>query len=436
MNDIESDPDLDFEHLDAGDATCPEGGYKVRPKNGQVKKWRYFCNECQQLPADNAPLQKNSAVDNIPGGYIRTQLIDCEDDPNFPNGGFIIDGQIQTKPFHKFYACPFATNPVTAPVKWDTLADLPGGYIRSRLFQPGEFPNTFTGGLIVEGKFGMNTNRTEMFSRTLTCPSCLQVESKQVASKTMYGPMFKGLQTTKAASGPVFKGLKTIGAPITVNGKTYMKYQNCKGVMMRPYEECENCPSQPRLKTSGILSNAPQMKGETRDYLANGWTLQTGDSIQSPNGQYVVTQRDNGNLCLAKNGKDIWCSLQTVPPQAVGYKDFYTIIWYNVIMTFRGKPTNAILQGVPIWGSLGIGTNEANLDRVKEFLSILYSREGGFSQGNDRTWLRVDDNGNFCVVIGPNHQNAVPISCRPFPRPPIARSSISILPGVDIPLPF
>lgn len=418
MTDIKSDPDLDFEHVDAGDATCPEGGYKVRPKDGQIKNWRYFCNESQQLPADNTSLQKNSTVDNIPGGYIRTQLFDCEDDPNFPNGGFriegrVINGQNQTISFEHSYECS-----TTASVEWKTLAELPGSYIRSRIFRAGEYPNTPIGGVIIEGKFGMNTNRMETFSRTFTCPNCQQAESKQMASKTM----FKGRPATKDASGPQFKGLKTVGALVTVNGKAYMKYQNSKGVMMKPYPE-EGKDDQ------------PQMKGGVRDFLANGSTLQTGESIQSPNGQYVVTQRDNGNLCLSKNGQDIWCSLQTIPPRAVGYKDFYTIIWYNVIMTFRGKPTNAYLQGVPIWGSLGIGTNEATLDRVQEFLSNLTARGGGFPTGNDRSWLRVENNGNFCVVIGSNHQDAVPISCRPFPRPSNSNSTIPT-PFGPIRLPF
>lgn len=301
MQDIESDPDLDFRQVDVEDETCPEGGYKVRPKQGQIKRWRYVCNEAQPLP--------------------------------------------------------------------------------------------------------------------IACPSC--PETKKVASKTEL----------------MIGGLPATGRVVNVKNQPYMCYQNSKGIMMK------RSTDEPKM---GLKRGDP-----ANDFLANGWTLQTGEFIRSPNGEYYVSQRNNGNVCLSRRGNspqsgspttnpgmDIWCSLQTVPPRAVGYTDFFTVVWFGVVMTFRGKPTGAYLRdSVPIWASFGIGTNETALDRTHQVLLELFQAEGGFPQGNNRTWLRVYDNGNFCVTVGPNHIDSRPISCQPFPALSRGRTNV-MTPFGPIRLPF
>lgn len=175
-----TDPDLEIMRLPLDDATCPDGGYMIRPYKGQKKAWRYLCDETDRFH-------------EIYSGAPRTQNKSDETGETGETGKprqIVVDGSTLQKQ--------------------SGTGLLPGEYLNSRVIQCGEDSNYPEGGVIVEGQLG-RTN----FVVTNPCPGCVRSETAVPAEKKILG------------------GLPMRGTPMTVNGKAYMKYQNAKGIIMQ-----------------------------------------------------------------------------------------------------------------------------------------------------------------------------------------------------------
>jgi hypothetical protein len=113
-----TDPDLETMRLPLGDKTCPGGGYMVRPYQGQKKAWRYLCDEPaeepRQIMVDGSTLQKQSGTGLLPGEYLNSRVIQCGEDPNYPDGGVIVEGQLGQTNFVVTNQCPGCVRSETA----------------------------------------------------------------------------------------------------------------------------------------------------------------------------------------------------------------------------------------------------------------------------------------------------------------------------------
>lgn len=175
-----TDPDLEIMRLPLGDSTCPGGGYMVRPYKGQKTDWRYLCDETtepRQIMVNGSTLQNLLKAQSENTGPYRLQ-------------------------------------------KQSETGLLPGEYLNSRVIQCGEDPDFPNGGVIVEGQLGQ-TN----FSVMNACPGCMQSEKKILNTASMKG------------------------TPVKVNGKKYMKYQNAKGIIMKPLNDAVSDPSDPHWES-------------------------------------------------------------------------------------------------------------------------------------------------------------------------------------------
>src|SRR5579884_1359250 len=115
-----TDPDLEIMRVPLGDATCPGGGYMVRPYKGQKSAWRYLCDETdevaepRQITVNNGITQKQSGLGLLPGENLTSRIVQCGEDPDFPNGGVIVEGQIGQTNFVLTAQCPGCVKSETA----------------------------------------------------------------------------------------------------------------------------------------------------------------------------------------------------------------------------------------------------------------------------------------------------------------------------------
>ncbi|NPC93636.1 lectin [Bacillus sp. WMMC1349] len=106
------------------------------------------------------------------------------------------------------------------------------------------------------------------------------------------------------------------------------------------------------------------------DRLLPGQSLNSGESIQSPNGQYTLILQQDGNLVLYGRGRALWSS--GTHGRAVRF----------AIMQTDG---NFVIYGYPsaIWATGTVGWNNAYLVLQNDGNLVIYGQKAAWDTGTN-----------------------------------------------------